>query len=243
MILLSDYRNQWFSSIRGDVFVGVVVAFALIPEAIVFSIIAGMDPQMGLYASFLIAALIAFVSCQPGMISATTAAIAVLMITLVRDHGLEYLLAAIVLAGLLQISVSLLKLGCFMRYVSKLVMTGLVNALVTLIFMAQLPELDLSLPDMTWLTWVLMAAALAIIYLFPRLITAIPCTLVTIVVLTVLVWMIGRDMRTVGNTGALPNTLTLETLLIVYLYAAAVVVVGLLESVMTQNANSHLARQ
>ena len=245
MISLSEYKNQWFGNVRGDVLAGVVVALALIPEAIAFSIIAGVDPKVGLYASFSIAVLIAFVGGRPGMISAATAATAVLMITLVRDHGLEYLLAATVLAGLLQIGAGLLKLGRFMRYVSKSVMTGFVNALAILIFMAQLTELDLSVPGITWLTYALVAAGLAIIYLLPRITTAIPSPLVTIVVLTALVWFTGWDVRTVGDMGALPDTLpvflipniplNLETVMIILPYSIAVAIVGLLESLMTQN--------
>ncbi|MCF3975114.1 SulP family inorganic anion transporter [Paracoccus salsus] len=245
MIPISEYRDQWFGNIRGDLLAGIVVALALIPEAIAFSIIAGVDPKVGLYASFSIAVLIAFVGGRPGMISAATAATAVLMITLVRDHGLEYLLAATVLAGLLQIGAGLLKLGRFMRYVSKSVMTGFVNALAILIFMAQLTELDLTVPGVTWLTYALVAAGLAIIYLWPRLTTAIPSPLVTIVVLTVLVTVTGWDVRTVGDMGALPDTLpmflipdiplNLETLLIILPYSLAVATVGLLESLMTQN--------
>ena len=245
MISISAYRHQWFGNVRGDVLAGVVVALALIPEAIAFSIIAGVDPKVGLYASFSIAVLIAFVGGRPGMISAATAATAVLMITLVREHGLEYLLAATVLAGLLQIGAGLLKLGRFMRYVSKSVMTGFVNALAILIFMAQLPELNLSVPGITWLTYALVAAGLAIIYLMPRITTAIPSPLVTIVVLTALVWFTGWDVRTVGDMGALPDALpvflipdiplNLDTLLIILPYSIAVALVGLLESLMTQN--------
>ncbi|TJZ92831.1 SulP family inorganic anion transporter [Paracoccus gahaiensis] len=245
MISLTDYRHQWFGNVRGDLLSGLVVALALIPEAIAFSIIAGVDPRVGLYASFSIAVLIAFVGGRPGMISAATAATAVLMITLVRDHGLEYLLAATVLAGLIQIGAGLLKLGRFMRYVSKSVMTGFVNALAILIFMAQLTELDLSVPGVTWLTYLLVAAGLAIIYLVPRLTTAIPSPLVTIIVLTVLVWLMGWDVRTVGDMGALPDTLpvflipdiplNLTTLQIILPYSIAVAIVGLLESLMTQN--------
>jgi len=246
LMTLYDYRQQWFGNIRGDVLAGIVVALALIPEAIAFSIIAGVDPKVGLYASFSIAVLIAFVGGRPGMISAATAATAVLMITLVRDHGLEYLLAATVLAGLLQIGAGFLKLGRFMRYVSKSVMTGFLNALAILIFMAQLPELNLANPGVTYLTYALVALGLAIIYLLPRLTTAVPSPLVTIVVLTVLVVVMDWDLvRTVGDMGAMPDTLpvflipqiplNLETLLIVLPYALAVAVVGLLESLMTQN--------
>lgn len=243
MISLDAYRAQWFGNMRADVLAGLVVALALIPEAIAFSIIAGVDPKVGLYASFSIAVLIAFVGGRPGMISAATAATAVLMVTLVRDHGLQYLLAATVLTGLIQIAAGLLKLGFVMRYVSKSVMTGFVNALAILIFMAQLPELDPT--KVTWLTYALVAASLAIIYLFPYVTKAIPSPLVTIVVLTGLTLTFGWDVRTVGDMGALPDTLpvflipqiplTLETLLIILPYALAIAVVGLLESLMTQN--------
>ncbi len=243
MISLDAYRRQWFGNIRADLLSGLVVALALIPEAIAFSIIAGVDPKVGLYASFSIAVLIAFVGGRPGMISAATAATAVLMVTLVRDHGLQYLLAATVLAGLIQIGAGLLKLGFVMRYVSKSVMTGFVNALAILIFMAQLPELDPR--RVTWLTYVLVAAGLGIIYLFPRITRAVPSPLVTIIVLTALSMAFGWDVRTVGDMGALPDRLpvfmipdiplTLETLWIILPYSVAVAVVGLLESLMTQS--------
>jgi len=243
MISVDAYRAQWFGNIRADVLAGLVVALALIPEAIAFSIIAGVDPKVGLYASFSIAVLIAFVGGRPGMISAATAATAVLMVTLVRDHGLQYLLAATVLTGLIQIAMGLLKLGFVMRYVSKSVMTGFVNALAILIFMAQLPELDPT--KVTWLTYALVAASLTIIYLLPYVTKAIPSPLVTIIVLTALTLYFGWDVRTVGDMGALPDTLpvflipqiplTIETLLIILPYSLAIAVVGLLESLMTQN--------
>ncbi|MDB6181354.1 SulP family inorganic anion transporter [Paracoccus fistulariae] len=245
MISFSEYRQQWFGNIRGDVLAGIVVALALIPEAISFSIIAGVDPKIGLYASFSIAVLIAFTGGRPGMISAATAATAVLMITLVKDYGLEYLLAATVLAGLLQILAGLLRLGRFMRFVSRSVMTGFVNALAILIFMAQLPELIPGNPGVSWLTYLLVAAGLAIIYLFPRITTAVPSPLVAIMVLTALVLAMGWDVRTVGDLGELPDTLpvflipdvplNLTTLQIILPYSAAIAVVGLLESLMTQN--------
>ncbi|MEM6382644.1 MAG: SulP family inorganic anion transporter [Pseudomonadota bacterium] len=243
MISLDAYRHQWFHNIRGDLLSGLVVALALIPEAIAFSIIAGVDPKVGLYASFSIAVITAIAGGRPGMISAATAATAVLMVTLVRDHGLQYLLAATVLAGLLQIGAGALKLGFVMRYVSKSVMTGFVNALAILIFMAQLPELDPR--EVTWMTYLLVAVGLAIIYLFPRVTRAIPSPLVTIIVLTALVWALGIDVRSVGDMGELPDTLpmflipdiplNLETLMIILPYSIAVAVVGLLESLMTQN--------
>lgn len=239
MFSVSAYRQQWFGNIRGDVLAGLVVALALIPEAIAFSIIAGVDPKIGLYASFSIAVIVAITGGRPGMISAATAATAVLMVTLVRDHGLQYLLAATVLAGLIQIGAGLLKLGYVMRFVSRSVMTGFVNALAILIFMAQLPEL-IGVPS---LTYVMVAAGLAIIYLFPMLTKAVPSPLICIIVLTGISIYFGFDIRTVGDMGELPSTLpvflipqipfTLETLLIILPYSAAVAAVGLLESLMT----------
>ena len=239
MLSLDAYRQQWFGNIRGDVLAGLVVALALIPEAIAFSIIAGVDPKVGLYASFSIAVIVAIAGGRPGMISAATAATAVLMVTLVRDHGLEYLLAATVLAGLIQIAAGFLKLGYVMRFVSRSVMTGFVNALAILIFMAQLPEL-IGVPG---LTYAMVAAGLGIIYLFPMLTKAVPSPLVCIVVLTAAAIYFGFDVRTVGDMGELPSTLpvfllpqipfTLETLMIVLPYSAAVAAVGLLESLMT----------
>lgn len=236
---LSRLRAEWFGNIRGDLLAGTVVALALIPEAIAFSIIAGVDPKIGLYASFSIAVVTAIVGGRPGMISAATAATAVLMITLVKSHGLQYLLAATVLAGIIQIFAGVFRLGYVMRFVSRSVMTGFVNALAILIFMAQLPELT----NVPMLTYVMVAAGLAIIYLFPRLTKAIPSPLVCIIVLTVVALVLKLDIRTVGDMGELPSTLpvflipqiplTLETFLIILPYSAAVAAVGLLESLMT----------
>ena len=232
-------RQEWFGNIRGDVLAGLVVALALIPEAIAFSVIAGVDPKVGLYASFSIAVISSFAGGRPGMISAATAATAVLMVTLVADHGLQYLLAATVLAGVLQVGAGVLRLGRLMRFVSRSVLTGFVNALAILIFLAQLPEL-IGVP---WLTYVMVAGGLAIIYLFPHVTRVIPSPLVCILVLTALTLGLDLDLRTVGDMGELPATLpvfllpdiplTLETLLIVLPYAAAIAVVGLLESLMT----------
>lgn len=238
-IRLSTLRREWFGNIRADLLAGLVVALALIPEAIAFSIIAGVDPKVGLYASFSIAVITAVVGGRPGMISAATAATAVLMVTLVKQHGLQYLLAATVLAGVIQIAAGFLRLGYVMRFVSKSVMTGFVNALAILIFMAQLPELI----GVTWLTYAMVAAGLGIIYGFPYLTRAIPSPLVCIVVLTIAAIALGLNVRTVGDMGELPSTLpvfflpdiplTLETLLIILPYSLAVAAVGLLESLMT----------
>ncbi|MBA2778376.1 SulP family inorganic anion transporter [Billgrantia kenyensis] len=235
-------KQEWFSNIKGDTLAGIVVALALIPEAIAFSIIAGVDPKVGLYASFCIAVIIAFTGGRPGMISAATGAMALLMVTLVREHGLEYLLAATLLTGVLQIVAGYLKLAELMRFVSRSVVTGFVNALAILIFMAQLPELT----GVTWHVYAMTVAGLAIIYLFPylpRVGKSIPSPLVCIVVLTAVYLLSGMEIRTVGDMGELPDTLpvflwpdvplTLDTLWIILPYSVMLAVVGLLESMMT----------
>ncbi len=239
MSKIASYRREWFSNIRGDILSGIVVALALIPEAIGFSVIAGVDPKVGLYASFAIACVSAFVGGRPGMISAATAATAVLMVTLVKEHGLQYLFAATILMGLIQLCAGALRLGRLMSFVSRSVITGFVNALAILIFMAQLPEL-IGVPT---LTYAMIAGGLAIIYLLPYVTTAIPSPLVAIAVLTALAWGLGLDLRTVGDLGELPSTLpvfalpqvplTFETLKIIFPYSVALAAVGLLESLLT----------
>lgn len=238
-MLLSSTRKDWLGNVRGDVLAGIVVALALIPEAIAFSIIAGVDPQVGLYSAFCIPVVMAIFGGRPAMISSATGAMALLMITLVKDHGLQYLLAASVLTGLLQLAAGYLKLGSLMRYVSRSVVTGFVNALAILIFMAQLPELT----NVTWHVYALTAAGLAIIYLFPYLNKTIPSPLICIVVLTAISMWLHLDVRTVGDIGKLPDSLpvflipdiplNLDTLLIILPYSAGLAVVGLLESMMT----------
>src|SRR5690554_2861442 len=240
--MLQTIKLEWFSNIRGDLLSGLVVALALIPEAIAFSLIARVDPKVGLYASFCIAVVIAFTGGRPGMISAATGAMAILMVTLVKNHGLEYLLAATLLCGVLQIAAGFLKLGSLMRFVSRSVVTGFVNALAILIFMAQLPELT----NVTWHVYAMTAAGLGIIYLFPyvpKIGRVIPSPLVCILTLTAVALYLGLDIRTVADMGDLPDTLpvflwpdvplNLETLAIIFPYSAALAVVGLLESMMT----------
>jgi SulP family sulfate permease len=241
MLFLSK-KQDWLGNIRGDVLAGTVVALALIPEAIAFSIIAGVDPKVGLYASFCIAVTTAFVGGRPGMISAATGAMALLMVTLVKDHGLQYLLAATLLTGVLQIMAGYMRLGSLMSFVSRSVVTGFVNALAILIFMAQLPELT----NVTWHVYAMTAAGLAIIYLFPYvpiLGKSVPSPLVCIVGLTLVAVQLKLDIRTVGDMGQLPDTLPVfmwpdvplnfETLKIILPYSVPLAVVGLLESMMT----------
>ena len=232
-------REQWLGNVRGDVLSGALVALALIPEAIAFSIIAGVDPKVGLYASFCIAVVTSIAGGRPGMISAATGAMALVMVDLVRDHGLQYLFAATILAGLLQLLAATLRLNTLMRFVSRSVVIGFVNALAILIFMAQLPELI----GMPWTVYAVCAAGLAIIYLLPRLTRVVPSALVAIVVLTVAVVLLGLDIRTVGDMGQMPDSLpaffvpdipwTWDTLRILLPVSATLAVVGLLESLMT----------
>ena len=232
-------KAEWFSNVRGDLLAGIVVALALIPEAIAFSIIAGVDPKVGLYASFCIAVVTAFVGGRPGMISAATGAMALVMITLVREHGLDYLFAATLLTGALQILFGWFKLGRYMKFVPKPVMVGFVNALAILIFMAQLPLFV----GAGWMMYAVVAGGLAVIYLLPRLTTAVPAPLVAIVGLTLVSLLTDGGLSRVGDMGALPTALpsfglpavpfTMETLRIIFPVSAALAMVGLIESLLT----------
>lgn len=236
-------REEWFGNIRGDILSGIVVALALIPEAISFSIIAGVDPKIGLYASFSMAVIIAFAGGRPAMISAATGAMALVLVDLVKDHGLQYLFATTIATGVIQIIFGLLRLGRLMRFVSRSVMTGFVNALAILIFWAQMPELHGD--DVSWQTYPVLAAALGIIYLFPRITRAVPSPLVAIVTLTLVARLFDLDLRTVSDKGELPSSLpsfllpdipfNFESLTIILPYALALAVVGLLESLMTSS--------
>lgn len=236
---LASIKNEWFGNIRGDILAGIVVAIALVPEAIAFSVIAGVDPMVGLYASFAIAVTIAFVGGRPGMISAATGATALLMVTLVAEHGLQYLLAATILTGILQIVMGVLKLGRLMKFVPRSVMIGFVNALAIMIFMAQLEHFT----GANWEMYAMLAGALAIIYILPRFVKVIPAPLVAIVVITAIAMFTGSGVKTVGDMGELSQTLpiflfpdiplTFETLQIIFPYALSIAIVGLVESLLT----------
>ncbi|MCI3918762.1 SulP family inorganic anion transporter [Paenibacillus sp. TRM 82003] len=236
---LTKLKETWFSNVRMDVLAGITVALALIPEAIAFSIIAEVDPMVGLYASFCIAVIIAFVGGRPGMISAATGAMALLMVTLVKEHGLEYLLAATVLTGILQIIFGVLKVGRFLTFIPQSVVIGFVNALAILIFMAQLVHFQ----GQGWLMYALVAGTLAIIYILPRFTKAFPSALAAIIVITIITIFGGFHVFTVGDMGKLPTAfppfhlpnipLTLETLFIILPYSFSLALVGILESLMT----------
>ncbi|MBT2756883.1 SulP family inorganic anion transporter [Mesobacillus foraminis] len=236
---LSTIKYSWFGNVKGDVLAGMVVAMALIPEAIAFSIIAGVDPMVGLYASFCIAVVIAFVGGRPGMISAATGATALLMVTLVSEHGLQYLLAATILTGVIQIVMGVLKLGRLMKFVPRSVMVGFVNALAILIFTSQLTHFA----GESWQMYAMVAGVLAIIYILPRFTKAVPSPLVAIVVITVIAVFTGSDVRTIGDMGELTQALPIfllpdiplnfETLRIIFPYSLSIAIVGLVESLLT----------
>lgn len=232
-------KKEWFGNVKGDVLAGVVVALALIPEAIAFSIIAGVDPMVGLYASFCISVVIAFVGGRPGMISGATGAMALLMITLVAEYGLQYLLATTVLTGVLQILFGFFRLARYMKFIPRSVMIGFVNALGILIFTSQLEHFH----DESYMIYVLVGLTLAIIYLFPFIIKSIPSTLIAIIVVSVIAITMNIDVRNVGDMGELTRSLPLfalpdiplniETFMIIFPYALTLTIVGLLESLLT----------
>lgn len=237
--MLEKIKREWFSNVRGDILAGIVVALALIPEAIAFSIIAGVDPMVGLYASFCIAVIIAFVGGRPGMFSGATGAMALLMVPLVKEHGLDYLLVATILTGVIQILFGIFKVAKVMKFIPRAVMIGFVNALAILIFMAQVPHFI----GISNLTYVFVAITLAIVYILPRFFKAVPAPLIAIIVLTAVALYTNVDLRTVGDLGAITRTLpeffipnvpfTLETLVIVFPFSLALAIVGLLESLLT----------
>lgn len=234
-------KQEWFSNIKGDILSGLVVALALIPEAIAFSIIAGVDPMVGLYASFIIAVVISFVGGRPGMISAATGAMALLMGPLVREYGLDYLLAATILTGVIQIFFGVFKIAKMMKFIPNAVMIGFVNALAILIFMAQVPHF-LGINNMTY---IFVAITLLIVYIVPRFITSIPAPLIALVLLTGIAIYGDLNLRTVGDLGTITSSLpsffipdvpfTLETLTIIFPYAIALAIIGLLESLLTSS--------
>ncbi|RID82103.1 SulP family inorganic anion transporter [Peribacillus asahii] len=239
--MTEKWKKEWFSNIRGDVLSGIVVALALIPEAIAFSIIAGVDPMVGLYASFTMAVVIAFAGGRPGMISAATGAMALLMLPLVKEHGLNYLFAATLLTGIIQIIFGVFKIAKLMRFIPRAVMIGFVNALAILIFMAQVPHFI----GISTMTYVFVAITLVIVYVVPKFIKSIPAPLIAIIVLTIVAIYSDVELRTVGDLGTITQSLptffipdvplTFETLSIIFPYSIALAIVGLLESLLTSS--------
>ncbi|WP_424767784.1 SulP family inorganic anion transporter [Paenibacillus sp. sgz302251] len=237
--MLGQLKKTWFFNVRGDVLAGLTVALALIPEAIAFSIIAGVDPMVGLYASFSIAVLISIFGGRPGMISAATGAMALLMVTLVADHGVQYLFAATILTGIIQFIFGVFKFGRFITFIPQPVIIGFVNALAILIFMAQLVQFK----GQGWLMYVLVAVTLAIIYILPRFTKVVPSALVAIIVMTVITVLAGMNVSMVGDMGKITQQLPIfhipdivwsfETLAIIFPTSLTLAIVGLLESLMT----------
>lgn len=236
---METYKQQWFGNIRGDILAGMVVALALIPEAIAFSIMAGVDPMVGLYASFVIAVTISFIGGRPAMISAATGAMAIVVVSLVRDHGLQYLLATTILTGVFQIIFGFCKISKLMKFISNAVMLGFVNSLAILVFIAQTPHFI----GESLMTWVFLLVTMALVLLIPYVFKAIPSPLITVVILTVVAIYSGVNLNTVGDMGSITTTLptflvpdipwNLETLRIILPYSLALAVVGLMESLMT----------
>lgn len=236
---MQTYKDQWFCNVKGDILAGLVVALALIPEAIAFSILAGVDPMVGLYASFIIAVTISFVGGRPAMISAATGAMALVIVSLVKDHGLEYLLAATILTGIIQVLLGIFKIARFMKFIPNAVMIGFVNSLAILVFIAQTPHF-IGGDGMTWLFLLL---TIVFIYLIPLFIKGIPAPLIAVVVLSIIAVYTGIDLKTVGDMGTITQSLptfllpdvpfTLETLMIILPYSLALAVVGLMESLLT----------
>ncbi|MCY8911657.1 SulP family inorganic anion transporter [Bacillus atrophaeus] len=232
-------KQQWFGNVRKDVLAGILVALALIPEAIGFSIIAGVDPMVGLYASFCIAIIISIFGGRPGMISAATGSMALVMVSLVSDYGLQYLFAATILTGIIQVILGISKIAKLMKFIPRSVMIGFVNALAILIFSAQLPQFA----GASWMMYAMVAGSLVIIYILPRFTNAVPSPLIAIIVMTIIAITLHVDVRTVGDMGELTSSLpgflipdvpwTFETLQIIFPYSIALALVGLLESLLT----------
>ncbi|WP_138858970.1 SulP family inorganic anion transporter [Exiguobacterium mexicanum] len=236
---LNTIKQDWLGNVRADVLAGFVVALALIPEAIAFSLIAGVDPMVGLYASFIIAMVISIAGGRPAMISAATGAIALVIVSLVADYGLQYLLAAGILAGIIQIALGYFGIARLMKFIPRAVMVGFVNALAILIFQAQLTNFE----GESWIIWALVIGSLAIIFLFPRINKVIPAPLVAIVVMTILAVTLGLETKNISDMGTISATLpeflfpnvplTFETLMIILPYSISLAFVGLIESLLT----------
>ncbi|MCT4779911.1 MULTISPECIES: SulP family inorganic anion transporter [Exiguobacterium] len=237
--MFSQWRKEWVLQPKADMLSGIVVALALVPEAIAFSLIAGVNPMVGLYASVIIAIIISIAGGRPGMISAATGAMALVVVQLVKDHGVDYLLAAGILAGVFQILLGVLGVAKLLRFIPRAVMVGFVNALAILIFSAQLPQFE----GQNWIMYAMVAASLAIILIFPRFTKVIPAPLVAITIMTVLTVFLSLDTRVIGDMGQisaslpsffLPNVpFSLETLQIIFPYALSLAFVGLIESLLT----------
>ena len=232
-------KHQWFGNIRDDILAGIVVGLALIPEALAFAFIVGVDPRVALYASFTMAVITSFVGGRPGLISAATGAMALVLVGLMANHGLEYVLAATILTGIIQVILGSLGVANLMRFIPNSVMLGFVNALGIMIFISQMPYLIGS----NSMTYIFAIITLILVYVIPRFFKAIPAPLIAIVVMTIIALLSGVKLQTIGELGSMPSTLptflfpdiplNLETLRIIFPYSLALSIVGLLESLLT----------
>ncbi|RQM83848.1 sulfate permease [Staphylococcus xylosus] len=237
--MLNKIKQEWLTAPGTNILAGIVVALALIPEAISFSIIAGVDPMVGLYSSFIIAVVISFVGGRPAMISAATGSVALVIVPLVRDHGVQYLLAATILMGMIQIIFGILKIGRLMKFIPNSVMIGFVNALAIMIFLTQIKHIF----GISLATYLFVIITLLIIYLLPRIFNKIPAPLIAIILLTATYLVTGANVETVGDLGEIKRSLpqffipdvpfNLETLKVIFPYALSMAIVGLVESLLT----------
>ncbi|RIN09578.1 SulP family inorganic anion transporter [Staphylococcus shinii] len=237
--MLNKIKRGWLIAPGTNILAGIVVALALIPEAISFSIIAGVDPMVGLYSSFIIAVVISFVGGRPAMISAATGSVALVIVPLVRDHGVQYLLAATILMGIIQIIFGILKIGRLMKFIPNSVMIGFVNALAIMIFLTQIKHIF----GISFATYLFVIITLLIIYLLPRIFNKIPAPLIAIILLTITYLVTGANVETVGDLGEIKRSLpqffipdvpfNIETLKIIFPYALSMAIVGLVESLLT----------
>ncbi|MEE0511435.1 MAG: SulP family inorganic anion transporter [Peptococcaceae bacterium] len=236
---LRQEKKEWFGNIKGDVLAGMVSSFAIIPEVIGFCIVAGISPMMGLYASIWLTVLMAFLGGRPAMISAAAGSMALIIVSLVRDYGPEYLMFATILCGLIMFFLGLLKVGNLLKYIPHSVQIGFVDALAILIFMSQLGNFS----GESWPMFALVALGIAIIYLFPRITQAVPSTLVAVVVVTAIAIIFDAPVRTIGDMGAITAALpafhvpdvplSAETFKIVLPYSISMALVGLVETLLT----------
>ncbi|MEV9641620.1 SulP family inorganic anion transporter [Mammaliicoccus sciuri] len=236
---MHTFKQQWLGNVRADLLAGIVVGLALIPEALAFAFIVGVDPRVALYASFTIAVITSFVGGRPGLISAATGAMALVLVSLMANHGLQYVLAATILTGIIQLILGSLGVANLMRFIPNSVMLGFVNALGIMIFITQMPYLLGS----SMMTYIFAVVTLILVYAVPRFFTAIPAPLIAIVVMTTVALLSGVKLQTIGDLGTMPSSLpifflpdiplNLETLKIILPYSLALSVVGLLESLLT----------
>lgn len=237
--MVDSWKVQWFNQPMKNILAGIVVALALIPEAIAFSIIAGVDPMIGLYAAFIIATVTAIVGGRPAMISGATGAVALVVTPLVKEHGVEYLFAATILMGLIQLVLGILKVGRLMKFIPQSVMIGFVNALGIMIFLSQIEHIF----NISIATYIYVIITLLIVYIVPRFFKAIPAPLIAIILLTALYMFTSANVHTVGDLGtikqALPHFIipqvpyTLETLQVILPFSVSMAIVGLVESLLT----------